>query len=283
MIVRTLMAALVVAILAATPVAAGQQQVVYVSSTVEDLFPVEGYVHLASEVFPAELKLGGILPPTPAREPVPDDPMSECDTVAPVPGVVVVFLNLLEDQPFPWGGWGARIGTNGMSCAVIWGTSPQKMAEAIAGGVAGALGTPFPPGAPTMPPFSGQQVSHISAAVGNNPAPAEIPLPLLGRFLVTVEFAAPGQPMRSAEVIPLTSRGGIFWFFNRDNPEMLMKMQNACVPPFNRHWVFFAATTNVQFVVAVTDTVTGTTREYHNPQGQLALPMADTDFFDTCF
>ena len=55
-----------------------------------------------------------------------------------------------------------------------------------------------------------------------------------------------------------------------------------CVEPFNRFWVFFAATTNVAFQVQVTDTQTGLVKPYSNPQGMVALPVADTQAFATC-
>ena len=75
----------------------------------------------------------------------------------------------------------------------------------------------------------------------------------------------------------------MFWFFNENNIEMLIKIQNACVDPFNRYWVFFAATTNVEFEVVVEDTAhPGVERRYTNPQGMAALPVQDTGAFATC-
>jgi len=59
-------------------------------------------------------------------------------------------------------------------------------------------------------------------------------------------------------------------------------MQNACVPPFDRFWVFYGATTNVEFHVTVTDTVELRQKRYDNPQGMVALPVADTQAFATC-
>lgn len=103
-----------------------------------------------------------------------------------------------------------------------------------------------------------------------------------GRFKVEVVFRPPGGTTQPANAIPFTDRAGMFWFFNENNIEMLVKMQNACVAPFNRYWVFFAATTNVEFTVRVTDTDTGQTNPYSNPQGMVALPVADTQAFATC-
>lgn len=102
------------------------------------------------------------------------------------------------------------------------------------------------------------------------------------RFRVEVTFTPPGGVQQPANAIPFTNRAGMFWFFNEENIEMLVKMQNACIPQFNRFWVFFAATTNVGFEVVVTDTDALQQRRYSNPQGMVALPVADTQAFDTC-
>jgi hypothetical protein len=57
------------------------------------------------------------------------------------------------------------------------------------------------------------------------------------------------------------------------------------------YWVFFAATTNVEFTTRVTDTLTGfvktygksgETIEYNNPLGQPANAVTDTTAFATC-
>lgn len=105
------------------------------------------------------------------------------------------------------------------------------------------------------------------------------------RFQVRVEFVdpnAPGLGMQPATKIPLTERAGLFWFFNPANVEMLLKVQNACVDPFDRWWVFYAATTNVEFRITVVDTEEDVVRVYTNDQGTAALPIQDTDAFATC-
>jgi len=102
------------------------------------------------------------------------------------------------------------------------------------------------------------------------------------RFRVEVVFTPPGGVEQPANAIPFTDRAGMFWFFNENNVEMLVKLQNACIPQFNRYWVFFAATTNVAFRVTVTDTDAVLAKQYSNPQGMVALPVADTGAFATC-
>ncbi|HVR28201.1 MAG TPA: trypsin-like serine protease, partial [Thermoanaerobaculia bacterium] len=55
--------------------------------------------------------------------------------------------------------------------------------------------------------------------------------------------------------------GGIFWFFNQENPEVLLKVLDGC--EVNGHyWVFWSAGTNVRLVVTVTDRRTARQRVY---------------------
>jgi hypothetical protein len=103
-----------------------------------------------------------------------------------------------------------------------------------------------------------------------------------GRFAVSATFRAPGAELGQARRIPLTDQSGLYWFFFADNVEMLIKVLNACVDPFNRYWVFLAATTNVEFTVTVVDTQTPAVKVYRNDQGVAAVPIQDTDAFATC-
>jgi hypothetical protein len=83
-------------------------------------------------------------------------------------------------------------------------------------------------------------------------------------------------------VVPLSANSAMVWFFSPDNAEMLIKVVDACNQPVPRFWVFFAATTNVDFTVRVTDTRSGVSVDYHNLLGQAAAPVLDTGTFATC-
>ena len=103
------------------------------------------------------------------------------------------------------------------------------------------------------------------------------------RFMVTVNFAsATASGQGTAIPLPTNPSSGLFYFFSSDNIEMLIKVLNACVAPFNAYWVFYAATTNVQFTVTVTDTVSGKSRVYNNALNTAAPPVQDTSAFLTC-
>jgi plastocyanin len=101
-----------------------------------------------------------------------------------------------------------------------------------------------------------------------------------GRFRATIDWrTATGNGHGSAVPLASAPDSGLFYFFSPTNIEMLIKVLNACVPPFNHYWVFFAATTNVEFAVVVTDTQTGRTRTYFNPLNVSAPPIQDVDAF----
>ncbi|MGH9362982.1 MAG: hypothetical protein ACRD2T_13795, partial [Thermoanaerobaculia bacterium] len=82
--------------------------------------------------------------------------------------------------------------------------------------------------------------------------------------------------------VQLTDDAGYFWFFAPENIEMTVKVVNACVPQFNRFWVFLSGLTNVQVVTTVTDTKTGQVKTYTNPQGRPFRTILDTQAFATC-
>ncbi len=73
---------------------------------------------------------------------------------------------------------------------------------------------------------------------------------------------------------------GLFWFFEAENRELLVKVFDGCGIN-DRFWVFSAATTDVEFTLRVTDTMSGTVKTYFNPLG-VAAANTDTDAFATC-
>ncbi len=117
-------------------------------------------------------------------------------------------------------------------------------------------------------------------------------LPGADRFQVTVYFETVqgAGNMGDAQAIPLdslgTTAGGLFYFVNPDDPQFLVKVVNGC--GVNGHyWVFYAATTNVGFELAVTDTASPlipgvNPKVYSNPDVNAAPPVQDTQAFATC-
>jgi hypothetical protein len=76
--------------------------------------------------------------------------------------------------------------------------------------------------------------------------------------------------------IKFTPDSGLFWFFGSDNIEVLLKVLNACSYN-NRYWIFAAATTDVEYTITVTDTLTGRVKTYFHAGGSPAPAITDTD------
>jgi hypothetical protein len=102
--------------------------------------------------------------------------------------------------------------------------------------------------------------------------------PADNRFSVSVVFHSASQS-GNGNAVPLAplgvADGGLFWFFAADNPEMLVKVLDACSLN-DKYWIFYAAGTNVGFTLTVTDTVTGEVKTYRNADGTAAPPVQDT-------
>ncbi|MEL7058458.1 MAG: fibronectin type III domain-containing protein [Acidobacteriota bacterium] len=99
------------------------------------------------------------------------------------------------------------------------------------------------------------------------------------RFAVTVTWQDFDLNRGDGRWVEIESEdSGLFYFFNPDNWELLVKALDGCALN-DRFWVFSAATTNVAYTMTVTDTVTGAVRVYENPLGRLADAITDTDAF----
>lgn len=90
-----------------------------------------------------------------------------------------------------------------------------------------------------------------------------------GRFRVEAEWKDPAGHVGPGHAVALTADTGYFWFFSSTNVEVMLKVLDG--RPLNEHfWVFYGALSNVEYSLTVTDTQTGVTRRYFNPQGSLA-------------
>ena len=104
------------------------------------------------------------------------------------------------------------------------------------------------------------------------------------RFKVEVDWLDFADNQGRAKVVDLpvvADDSGLFWFFQSDNWEMLVKVLDGCGIN-NNFWVFSAATTNVEYTLKVTDTDTGQIRQYTNPLGSASPAITDIEAFNTC-
>ncbi|HEV2855256.1 MAG TPA: fibronectin type III domain-containing protein [Thermoanaerobaculia bacterium] len=105
---------------------------------------------------------------------------------------------------------------------------------------------------------------------------------LAGRFSARVSWTPPGGEARPGLVSPSASgSSGLFWFFDPDYLELMVKLVDGCAAN-GRFWVYTGPSTHLQFLLTVTDTETGKTRVYFNPQGVQAPPVADVTAFGGC-
>ena len=75
-----------------------------------------------------------------------------------------------------------------------------------------------------------------------------------------------------------TDSSALFWFFNADNAELLLKVLDGCSVT-GTYWIFAAGLTNVAVELTVEDTLTGEIRQYRNPLGTPFAPVQDTAAF----
>jgi photosystem II stability/assembly factor-like uncharacterized protein len=99
-----------------------------------------------------------------------------------------------------------------------------------------------------------------------------------GRFRVTASWTSNDNSSGLGHAVPLTGDTGYFWFFDRTNIEVVVKVLEACSVNGNR-WVFASGLTNVFVNLSVTDITGGATNTYRNPQGTAFQPIQDTAAF----
>jgi hypothetical protein len=98
-----------------------------------------------------------------------------------------------------------------------------------------------------------------------------------GRYRVEALWRDPAGNTGAGQAVALTADTGTFWFFGPENVEAIVKVLDG--RGINDHvWVFYGALSNVEYSLTVTDTQTGLTRRYFNPQGRFAS-VGDTQGF----
>jgi hypothetical protein len=125
-------------------------------------------------------------------------------------------------------------------------------------------------------PYSNEAATATNATAGACVTDAHTLCLNNGRFRVQVAWKTFVGDEGVASTVPVVSDdSGLFYFFTPNNWEMLVKVLDGCASTAH-YWVFFAATTNVEFVVTVVDTQTGAVKTYINPQGVAADAVTDT-------
>ena len=102
-----------------------------------------------------------------------------------------------------------------------------------------------------------------------------------GRFKVQSQWTTTAGATGAGQAVSLTGDTGYFWFFTSNNVEMVVKVVNGCAVN-SSFWTFAGGLTDVNVVMTVTDTQTGATRTYTNPQSTAFQPIQDTSAFLSC-
>ncbi len=96
-----------------------------------------------------------------------------------------------------------------------------------------------------------------------------------GRFRAEIEFRAYDGLMGPAQATAARSADtAIFSFFDPDNWELMVKVLDGCGIN-QRFWVYSSASTDVEYTMTITDTLTGAEKVYTNPLGRIALTVTD--------
>ncbi len=103
------------------------------------------------------------------------------------------------------------------------------------------------------------------------------------RFEVTVDWSTADGNRGPARTVPVgTNNSGLFYFFDRGNWEMLVKVLDGCQIN-GHHWVYAASATDQGLDITVTDTASGKTWSHSKTPGPPASAITASEAFpDSC-
>lgn len=88
-----------------------------------------------------------------------------------------------------------------------------------------------------------------------------------GRFEVRAHWSKPDSPSEygagTAVSVDVSDVSGLFWFFEPENIELVVKVLDGRALN-DRYWVFFGALSDLEYWITVRDATTGERRTYHN-------------------
>jgi hypothetical protein len=136
---------------------------------------------------------------------------------------------------------------------------------------------PLPPGEYRLEVF---ESSKSPSALYHRETITVLPEPATvqqGRFVVEV-LLDPPHGGKAHLVDPPSRDSALFYFFDRDNWEAMVKVLDGCHLNGN-FWVFAAASTDVGYTLRVRDQETAASKEYRHPAGTPAPAVADLGAF----
>jgi hypothetical protein len=142
--------------------------------------------------------------------------------------------------------------------------------------------SPDAPASPRQPIFAltegpfagGLPLGSFTFTRLDSPPPAQLMLGG-GRFRVELEHEDYAGTTSRGLPVPLTADSGYFYFFDRDNVELVVKVLDGCA--INQHyWVFAGGLTDVGVDLKVIDTAGNLERAYFNRLGEAFAPIRDS-------
>jgi hypothetical protein len=101
-----------------------------------------------------------------------------------------------------------------------------------------------------------------------------------GRFEISATWTRPDTgAVLEAAWRPDGPLSTTFYFFVADNPEVFVKLVDACALEHPGYWFFAAGLTNVEVELTVLDTATGAMKVVRSTQGELFPAVVDTTTF----
>jgi len=103
------------------------------------------------------------------------------------------------------------------------------------------------------------------------------------RFRARAERRDFAGEMGAAGAVPLTGDSGYLWFFAPGNPEVMLKIVDACgLPGFENFWAYSTGLTNVEVELDVVDTWSGERQSVRTALGEAFGPLFDSGSFHVC-
>lgn len=191
--------------------------------------------------------------------------------------VSLLDLEVTENRVFVGVRWDATTHPGFFLCGDRDGTVPQPAFSRI------SQTDTWIPLATTDPGYRALMIRGIFSGGTSGPCAEDASTLCLNndRFRVQGDFLTQAGNMGPAQAVELTDDTGYFWFFNSTNVEMVIKVLRGCGSN-GHYWVFAGGLTNVQVDLTVTDTQTGDSQLYRNPQQTQFQPIQDTGAFSSC-
>jgi hypothetical protein len=99
-----------------------------------------------------------------------------------------------------------------------------------------------------------------------------------GRFRATATWRAASGRQGTGTPVAIDDASGFFWFFTPNNPEVFVKVLNACAIN-NRYWIFAGGLTNLGVQIAISDQRSDLVFPIINPLGSNFATFIDTSSF----